>query len=61
MLDPYDRRLRRVVGRVLPGAQNALDLPALVMADLLGMRINTAVTWGQTIKRDWYSFVAAKI
>ena len=39
----------------------ASDLPAPVMADLLGMRINTAVTWGQTMKRDWYSFVAAKI
>jgi hypothetical protein len=25
---------------------------APVMADLLGMRINTAVTWGQTMKRD---------
>jgi hypothetical protein len=33
----------------------------LGMADLLGLRINTAVTWGQTMKRDWYSFVAAKI
>jgi hypothetical protein len=39
----------------------ASDLPAPVMADLLGMRINTAVTWGQTMKRDWYCFVAAKI
>jgi hypothetical protein len=39
----------------------ASDLPAPVIADLLGMRIYTAVTWGQTMKRDWYSFVAAKI
>jgi hypothetical protein len=39
----------------------ASNLPAPVMADLLGMRINTAVTWGQTMKREWYSFVAAKI
>jgi hypothetical protein len=39
----------------------ASDLPAPVMADLLVMRINTAVTWGQTVKRDWYSFAAAKI
>ena len=39
----------------------APDLPAPVMADLLGMRINTAVTWGQTMERDWYFFVAAKI
>ena len=30
----------------------ASDLPAPVMADLLEMRINTAVTWGQTMKRD---------
>jgi hypothetical protein len=34
--------------------------PAQVVADLLGMRINAAVTWGQSMKRDWYSFVAAK-
>jgi len=39
----------------------ASDLPAPVIADLLGMRINTALTWGHTMKRDWYCFVTPKI
>jgi hypothetical protein len=42
-------------------AGGAPPTAAPFMADLLGMRITTAVTWGQTMKRDWYSFVAAKI
>src|SRR5512132_1773845 len=51
-------RLVRAQAKNTALAAFALDLPAPVMADLLGMRINTAVTWGQTIKRDWYSFAA---
>jgi hypothetical protein len=39
----------------------ASDLPASVMADLLGMRINTAATWGADYEARLGSFVTAKI
>lgn len=38
----------------------AADLPAAVLADLLGMHINTAVRWIHRAKRDWASYLAAR-
>lgn len=38
----------------------AADLPAAVLADLLGMHINTAVRWAHRAKRDWTSYLAAR-
>ncbi|MEU6144680.1 hypothetical protein ABZ848_30540 [Streptomyces sp. NPDC047081] len=38
----------------------AADLPAPVMADLLGLHINTAVRWSRLVKRDWASYLAAR-
>ncbi|MGW3128478.1 hypothetical protein [Streptomyces sp. NPDC001123] len=39
----------------------ATDLPAPVMADLLGLHINTAVRWSRLVKRDWASYLAARV
>jgi hypothetical protein len=38
----------------------AADLPAAVLADLLGVHINTAVRWVRRSKRDWASYLAAR-
>jgi hypothetical protein len=38
----------------------AADLPAAVLADLLGMHINTAVRWVKYGGRDWADFIAAR-
>jgi hypothetical protein len=38
----------------------AADLPAPIMADLLGMHINTAVRWVQFARRDWTDYLAAR-
>ena len=38
----------------------ATDLPAPVLADLLGMHVNTAVKWVRHAKRDWASYLAAR-
>jgi hypothetical protein len=38
----------------------AADLPAAVLADLLGMHINTAVLWAHRARRDWASYLAAR-
>ena len=38
----------------------AADLPASVLADLLGMHINTAVRWAHRAKRDWTSYLATR-
>lgn len=38
----------------------AADLPAAVLADLIGMQINTAVRWAHRAKRDWVSYLAAR-
>jgi hypothetical protein len=38
----------------------ATDLPAPVLADLLGMHVNTAVRWVRHAKRDWASYLAAR-
>lgn len=36
------------------------DLPAAVLADLLGIHITTAVRWSKLVKRDWASYLAAR-
>ena len=38
----------------------AADLPAAILADLLGLHINTAVRWVQHARRDWASSLAAR-
>lgn len=38
----------------------ASDLPAPILADLLGMHINTAVRWVQFARRDWTDYLAAR-
>jgi hypothetical protein len=38
----------------------AADLPAAILADLLGLHINTAVRWVKRAKRDWASYLAAR-
>jgi hypothetical protein len=51
--------------RVRPARNSALcsladDLPASVLADLLGIHITTAVRWSKLVKRDWASYLAAR-
>jgi hypothetical protein len=36
------------------------DLPASVLADLLGIHITTAVRWSKLVKRDWASYLAVR-
>lgn len=50
-------QLRRARNSAL--AELAADLPAAVLADLLGMHIHTAVAWTKSMQRDWSGFVAA--
>jgi len=38
----------------------ASDLPAAILADLLGMHVNTAVRWSRRAKRDWTGYLAAR-
>lgn len=38
----------------------ATDLPAPVLADILGMHVNTAVRWVRHAKRDWASYLVAR-
>jgi hypothetical protein len=36
------------------------ELPAPILADVLGLHINTAVRWADIAKRDWSSYLAAR-
>jgi hypothetical protein len=38
----------------------ASDLPAAVLADLLGIHINTAVRWVTYARQDWTAYLAAR-
>jgi hypothetical protein len=38
----------------------AADLPAPILADLLGIHINTAVRWVTYARRDWTDYLAAR-
>ncbi len=49
----------------LPGRNTALatlaaDLPAAVLADLLGLHPRTAVRWVRIAKRDWHTYLAQR-
>jgi hypothetical protein len=39
----------------------AADLPAPVVADTLGIHIETAVRWSKYARRDWADYLAARI
>jgi len=43
------------------GRSAALINPAAVLADLLGLYINTAVRWVKRARRDWASYLAARV
>ncbi len=38
----------------------AADLPAAILADLLGLHVNTAVRWVTYARRDWTGYLAAR-
>jgi hypothetical protein len=38
----------------------AADLPAAILADLLGMHVTTAVRWVTYARRDWADYLAAR-
>lgn len=38
----------------------ASDLPAAVLADFLGIHVNTAVRWVTYARRDWTTYLAAR-
>lgn len=38
----------------------AADLPAPILADLLGLHINTDVRWVRKSKRDWATYIEAR-
>jgi hypothetical protein len=42
-------------------SEMAADLPAPVVADLLGVHITTASRWVGLFKRDWSGYVAARL
>ena len=39
----------------------ASDLPPAVLASLLGVHIQTAVTWASRTRRDWTAYLAERI
>ena len=57
-LSRYDINVRIARNGAL--AALAADLPAAVLADLLGMHINTAVRWVKYVGRDWADYIAAR-
>lgn len=38
----------------------ASDLPAAILADLLGLHVNTAVRWVAYARRDWTDYLALR-
>jgi DNA-directed RNA polymerase specialized sigma24 family protein len=38
----------------------AADLPAAVVADLLGIHEATATRWAHRARRDWYTYLAQR-
>ncbi len=38
----------------------ASDLPAAVLADFLGIHVNTAVRWVTNARQDWTAYLAAR-
>jgi hypothetical protein len=63
--EPFRKRLARYGIRARPARNAALtefaaDLPAPVLAELLGLHIGTAVTWTKTLQRDWSAYLEAR-
>jgi hypothetical protein len=64
--DRLSRQLSSSLGlRIRPARNAALcalaaDLPAPVLADLLGLHITTAVKWVRLVRRDWTDYLAAR-
>lgn len=64
--DNYLVRLLNGIGIRTRTARNSAlislagDLPAPILADLLGLHINTAVRWVRRSKRDWASYIEAR-
>jgi hypothetical protein len=61
----FGKRLKRI-GLTIRGGRNtaliglAAELPAAVLADLLGIDIVTATRWAQYARRDWTGYLAAR-
>jgi hypothetical protein len=45
----------------LPDADLAADLPAPILADLLGLNIQTATVWARHAGTDWTAYLSARI
>jgi hypothetical protein len=60
--DALYRALRTHLRRARSAALAALaaDLPAAVLADLLDININTAITWSTYAQTDWTAYLAAR-
>jgi hypothetical protein len=59
---PFGSRLKRYGINARSGRNTALismaaDLPAPVLADLLGLHIATGVRWAKYAKRDWEGYL----
>ena len=59
-------RLNRKLGLYVRPTRNralcnlAAELPSPVLADLLGLHVNTANRWTRLVKSDWTAFVAER-
>ncbi|PFG49204.1 hypothetical protein ATK36_4343 [Amycolatopsis sulphurea] len=63
--EPFRKRLALHGIQARPARNAALtefaaDLPAPVLAELLGLHIGTAVTWTKTLQRDWSAYLEAR-
>jgi len=50
----------RFVPAAAPRCDLADELPAAVLAALLGISIDTASRWGALVKRDWTGYIAER-
>ena len=62
----FYNRLAAIGITVRPGRRAALmalaqDLPAAVLARLIGLHITTAASWSQELKHDWSAYLSARI
>ena len=61
----FTRKFRKHGVDVLPGRHAALvalleDVPPPILADTLGLHINTVVRWADIARRDWTAYLAAR-
>lgn len=59
-------RLATIGITVRPGRRAALmalaqDLPAAVLARLVGLHVTTAAAWSRELKRDWSAYLSTRI